>query len=78
MVACSGFVVADTGRVAGGSGTAELQRSADTGCTPAWGGAYGLDAAATGIDLDRRIADFRDHGGDIVVSFGALLTRSWH
>ena len=49
-----GFVVADP----------------DDGCTPSWGGVYDLDAAATGLDLDRRIARYREHDGDVIVSFG--------
>jgi chitinase len=44
----------------------------DEECTPTWGGAYGLDQAATALDLDRRIQRLRDAGGDVVVSFGGL------
>ena len=51
-----GFVVADP----------------DDACTPSWGGAYTLDEAATGLDLDRRLARFRQRGGEVVVSFGGL------
>jgi chitinase len=40
------------------------------GCTPSWGATYGLDDAATAIDLDRRIERVRDRGGDVIVSFG--------
>lgn len=39
-------------------------------CAPSWGGAYSLDAAASDLDLDRRIARLRQVGGDAVVSFG--------
>jgi chitinase len=39
-------------------------------CTPSWGAAYTLDAASTGLDLDRRVAELRKRGGDVVVSFG--------
>ncbi|HSY14787.1 MAG TPA: hypothetical protein VK816_02290, partial [Jatrophihabitantaceae bacterium] len=39
-------------------------------CQPSWGGAYSLDAAATGIDLDRRIARLGQRGGQVSVSFG--------
>lgn len=40
------------------------------GCSPSWGGAYSLDAAQTDLELDRRIAQLRAAGGDIMVSFG--------
>jgi chitinase len=49
-----GFVVADPGQP----------------CVPSWGGAYTLSAAATGLDLDRRIARLRQQGGSAIVSFG--------
>ncbi|HXC77119.1 MAG TPA: chitinase, partial [Candidatus Acidoferrum sp.] len=39
-------------------------------CQPSWGGAYSLDAAASGMDLDRRIARLRQRGGQVSVSFG--------
>jgi chitinase len=39
-------------------------------CTPSWGGAYSLDAAASDLELDRRIAQLRASGGDVVVSLG--------
>jgi chitinase len=39
-------------------------------CTPSWGGAYGLAAAATGLDLDQRVAQVRVAGGEVLVSFG--------
>jgi chitinase len=42
----------------------------EDGCRPTWGGAYTLDEAATGLELDRRIARVRQRGGDVVVSFG--------
>lgn len=42
-------------------------------CTPTWGGAYTLDEAATALDLDRRVALYRQNGGDVVVSFGGAL-----
>lgn len=44
-------------------------------CSPSWGGAYTLDEAATAIDLDRRIARYRDRGGDVVVSFGGAANQ---
>lgn len=40
------------------------------GCSPSWGGAYSLDNAADGIDLDRRIARLRQQNGAVMVSFG--------
>ncbi len=43
---------------------------ADGGCTPMWGGAYGLDRASSDLDLDRRIAQLRLVGGQARVSFG--------
>ena len=63
-----GFVVADP----------------DDACTPSWGGAYTLDEAATGLDLDRRIARYRERGGQeeqVGCSLGAgpaLTCRSDH
>jgi len=39
-------------------------------CTPSWGAAYTLDAAAQQLDMDRRIARLRQIGGDAIVSFG--------
>ncbi|WP_159701075.1 chitinase [Arthrobacter sp. 18067] len=48
---------------------------AKDGCTPSWGSFYSLDAAASELDLDRRIARLRQTGGDIAVSFGGLSNR---
>jgi chitinase len=39
-------------------------------CQPSWGTYYSLDAAGRALDLDRRIARYRERGGDITVSFG--------
>src|SRR5664280_1543466 len=39
-------------------------------CTPSWGGAYTFDQAAQDLELDRRIAQLRASGGDIMVSLG--------
>jgi chitinase len=39
-------------------------------CTPTWGTYDTLDAAATTMDLDRRVAQLRGQGGDAVISFG--------
>ncbi|HET9656270.1 MAG TPA: chitinase [Kineosporiaceae bacterium] len=42
------------------------------GCAPSWGAAYTLDQAATQLELDRRIAQLRAVGGDVMISFGGL------
>ena len=39
-------------------------------CTPSWGGAYTMEAAAQQLELDRRITQLRASGGDVMVSFG--------
>lgn len=39
-------------------------------CTPSWGGYYTLEAAASDLDLDLRIAQLRSSGGDVMVSLG--------
>ncbi len=39
-------------------------------CAPSWGGYYSLDAAGLDLDLDRRIAQLRSAGGDVMVSLG--------
>lgn len=39
-------------------------------CEPSWGGAYGLDAAAQNLDLERRAARLVQQGGHVTVSFG--------
>ncbi|NTV40166.1 MAG: glycosyl hydrolase family 18, partial [Demequinaceae bacterium] len=39
-------------------------------CAPSWGGYYSLDGAASDLELDRRIQQLRDLGGDVRVSFG--------
>lgn len=41
-------------------------------CTASWGGYYTLNEAATGADLDRRLATLRRRGGQAVVSFGGV------
>ncbi len=41
-------------------------------CTPSWGGAYTLDGAASALELDRRIDQLRQAGGDITLSLGGL------
>ncbi|WP_430791924.1 chitinase [Actinoplanes sp. G11-F43] len=51
-----GFVVADP----------------NDGCTPSWGGAYTLGEASSDLDLDRRISQLRQSGGDVTLSLGGL------
>jgi chitinase len=46
--------------------------STSVACQPSWGTAYSLTTAATGIDLDRRIARLRQRGGQVTVSFGGV------
>lgn len=47
--------------------------STDDPCLPTWGGRYSFDEANSVLDLDRRIARYKQHGGNITVSFGGLL-----
>jgi chitinase len=51
-------------------------------CQPSWGGVYSPALAAQALDLDRRIRQFQDGGGDVIVSFGgadgAELADSCH
>ncbi len=47
--------------------------SATNVCTPTWGNAYTLDDAQKNLDLERRIARFRQIGGHIAISFGGAL-----
>ncbi|MCO8273587.1 chitinase [Actinoplanes sp. TRM 88003] len=51
-----GFVVADP----------------ESPCAPSWGGAYTLGEAASSLELDRRINQLRQAGGDITLSLGGL------
>jgi chitinase len=39
-------------------------------CEPSWGSAYTLDETESVLDLDRRLALYRQNGGDVVISFG--------
>jgi chitinase len=39
-------------------------------CTPSWGGAFTLSQAATRLDLARRIVQYHETGGYVMVSFG--------
>lgn len=40
------------------------------GCTPSWGGFYGLDSAASELDMDEQIEAVTAGGGQAVISFG--------
>lgn len=42
-------------------------------CSPSWGTYYSLDAASRALDLDRRIVNLRERGGDVIVSFGGAI-----
>lgn len=42
-------------------------------CTPSWGIAYTMDEANVHLDLDRRIARFRQQDGTIAISFGGAI-----
>jgi chitinase len=42
-------------------------------CTPTWGTYYTLEAAQEELDLERRIAQLREVGGSVAVSFGGML-----
>lgn len=44
-------------------------------CTPSWGGAYTLERARDGLDLERRIARLKQQGGNIMASFGGLKNQ---
>jgi chitinase len=44
--------------------------AAGVACDPSWGGTYSLDAAASGLDLDRRVARVIQRGGAVSASFG--------
>ncbi len=41
-----------------------------TSCTPSWGGVYTLSKAAIALNMDRRIVQFEETGGRVIVSFG--------
>ena len=45
----------------------------ENGCAPSWGGYYSLEQAGSDLELDRRIAQLRSAGGDVMVSFGGLV-----
>jgi chitinase len=42
-------------------------------CEPSWGGTYSLDDAGSKLDLDRRVARYRQQGGNVAISFGGAL-----
>lgn len=42
-------------------------------CTPTWGGVYTIEEANSVLDLDRRIARYRQQSGNVAISFGGLL-----
>jgi chitinase len=42
----------------------------EDGCAPSWGGYYSLEQAGSDLELDRRIAQLRSAGGDVMVSLG--------
>ncbi|MGY1745783.1 chitinase [Blastococcus sp. SYSU D00695] len=42
----------------------------EDGCAPSWGGYHSLEEAGSALELDRRIAQLRSAGGDVVVSLG--------
>ena len=44
-------------------------------CTPSWGGAYTMAGAAASLELDRRIDQLRQAGGDITLSLGGLNNK---
>ncbi|WP_062133935.1 chitinase [Demequina aestuarii] len=39
-------------------------------CAPSWGAYYSLDSAAADLELERRVRQLREVGGDVRVSFG--------
>ncbi|MCR2763278.1 glycosyl hydrolase family 18 [Microbacterium sp. zg.B48] len=46
---------------------------AEDSCVPSWGTYYGLEEAATALDLDRRVARMRQKDAEVAVSFGGAL-----
>ena len=45
----------------------------EDGCAPSWGGYYSLEQAGSDLELDRRIAQLRSAGGDVMVSLGGKV-----
>jgi chitinase len=64
-----GFVVSPAATAGTGAGTGN-SAAGGSACDPSWGGVYSLDAAASGLDLDRRIARVEQRGGQVSASFG--------
>lgn len=50
-------------------------RAAGQACTPTWGAYATLGGAATAMDLDRRLAQWRGQGGGAAISFGGQANR---
>ncbi|MGO1735036.1 MAG: chitinase [Leucobacter sp.] len=50
--------------------------SDDGQCAPSWGDYYSPEEAATGLDLDRRVARVTASGHEIVLSFGGLRSET--
>lgn len=44
-------------------------------CDPTWGTYFGLVGADRQLDLDRRIAELRQRGGDVIISFGGAANQ---
>lgn len=49
--------------------------SADTPCVPTWGSVYTFEEVNARLDLDRRIARYRQLGGSIAISFGGAINN---
>ena len=47
----------------------------ENACTPTWGGFFTVDEASNNLDLDRRIALYRQNGGEVSISFGGQLNN---
>ena len=62
----TGSTLSTGGAASTGPGTA----AGGAACDPSWGGVYSLNAAAGGLDLDRRIARVEQRGGQVSASFG--------
>jgi len=44
-------------------------------CTPSWGGYYSLSAAESQLNLTRRLVEYQNLGGSIIISFGGQRGR---
>lgn len=49
--------------------------SPDDFCSPSWGTDYSMDAAASALKLDSRLATLRAEGGSAAISFGGSVNR---